>query len=72
VFTALDASINDAFKVLNDPNVRECHVGMRVIDILDQLSSKDIPPPFHSSRMRLVLSPPTIQMMTPWKRSQLR
>ena len=38
-FTALDASINDAFKVSNDPNVRGWHAGMRVIDILNQLSS---------------------------------
>jgi hypothetical protein len=38
-FTALDASINDAFKVLNDPNVRRWHAGMRVINILDQLST---------------------------------
>ena len=38
-FTALDVSINDAFMVLNNPNVRGWHVGMRVIDILDQLSS---------------------------------
>ena len=38
-FTALDASINDAFKVSNNPNVRGWHAGMRVINILDQLSS---------------------------------
>jgi hypothetical protein len=38
-FTALDVGINDAFKVLNDPNVRGWHAGMRVIDILDQLST---------------------------------
>jgi hypothetical protein len=38
-FTALDARINDAFKVSNDPNFRGWHAGMRVIDILDQLSS---------------------------------
>ena len=38
-FTALDGSINNAFKVSNDPNVQGWHVGMRVIDILDQLSS---------------------------------
>jgi hypothetical protein len=38
-FTHLDASINDAFKVSNDPNVRGWHAGMRVINILDQLSS---------------------------------
>jgi len=38
-FTALNASINDAFKVSNNPNVRGWHAGMRVIDILDQLSS---------------------------------
>ena len=37
-FTAFDASINDAFKVSNDLNVRGWHAGMRVIDILDQLS----------------------------------
>ncbi len=37
-FTALDGSINDAFKVLNDPNVQGWHGGMRVINILDQLS----------------------------------
>ena len=38
-FTALDASINDAFKVSNDPNVQEWHSVLRVINILDQLSS---------------------------------
>ena len=37
-FTALDSSINDAFKVSNDPSVQGWHAGMRVIDILDQLS----------------------------------
>ena len=37
-FTALDGSINDAFKVSNDPNVQRWHGGMRVIDILNQLS----------------------------------
>jgi hypothetical protein len=37
-FTALDLSINDAFKLLNDPSVQGWHAGMRVIDILDQLS----------------------------------
>ncbi len=38
-FTALNVSINDAFKVSNDPNIKGWHAGMRVIDILDQLSS---------------------------------
>ena len=38
-FTALDAIINYAFKASNDPNTRGWHAGMRVIDILDQLSS---------------------------------
>jgi hypothetical protein len=38
-FTALNTSINDAFKVLNDPNVCKWHAGMRVINILDQLSA---------------------------------
>jgi hypothetical protein len=37
-FTALGVSINDAFKVSNNPNVRGWHARMRVIDILDQLS----------------------------------
>jgi hypothetical protein len=37
-FTALDSSINDAFKVSNDPTVQGWHAGMRVIDILDHLS----------------------------------
>jgi hypothetical protein len=37
-FTALDSSINDAFKLSNDPSVQGWHAGMRVIDILDQLS----------------------------------
>ena len=37
-FTAIDASIKDAFKVSNNPNVQGWHAGMRVIDILDQLS----------------------------------
>jgi hypothetical protein len=34
-FTALDSSINDAFKVSNDPSVQGWHAGMRVIDILN-------------------------------------
>jgi hypothetical protein len=37
-FTALDASINDAFKVSNDPAIQGWHAGMCVINILDQLS----------------------------------
>jgi len=37
-FTALNSSINNAFKVSNDPTVQGWHAGMRVIDILDQLS----------------------------------
>jgi hypothetical protein len=32
-FTALDASINDAFKVSNDPTIQGWHTGMQVIDI---------------------------------------
>jgi hypothetical protein len=38
-FTALDAKINDAFKVSNDPSIEGWHAGMRVIDIWDQLST---------------------------------
>jgi len=38
-FTTLNTSINDASKVSKDPNVRGWHAGMRVINILDQLSS---------------------------------
>jgi hypothetical protein len=38
-FTALDASVNDAFKVTNDPAVCGWHAGMRVINILNQLSA---------------------------------
>jgi hypothetical protein len=38
-FTALDASINDAFKVSNDPNIQGWHTGMQVLDILNQLST---------------------------------
>ncbi len=38
-FTALDASINDAFKVSNDPMIQGWHAGMQVINILDQLST---------------------------------
>jgi hypothetical protein len=38
-FIALNASINDAFKVSNDPNIQGWHAGMHVIDILDQLST---------------------------------
>jgi len=37
-FTALDSSINDALKVSNDLTVQGWHAGMRVIDIIDQLS----------------------------------
>ena len=37
-FTALNSSINNAFKLSNDPSVQGWHAGMRVIDILDQLS----------------------------------
>ncbi len=38
-FNALDASVNDAFKVSNDPAMQGWHTGMQVIDILDQLST---------------------------------
>ncbi len=38
-FTALDTSVNNAFKVSNDPAVRGWHAGMRVINILNQLSA---------------------------------
>jgi hypothetical protein len=38
-FTALDASVNDAFKVTNNPALQGWHAGMRVIKILDQLST---------------------------------
>ena len=37
-FMALDSSINNAFKVSNDPTIQGWHAGMRVIDKLDQLS----------------------------------
>ena len=37
-FTALDSSINNAFKVSNDPTIQGWHAGTRVIDILGQLS----------------------------------
>jgi hypothetical protein len=38
-FAALDASINDAFKVSNDPAIQGWHAGMCVIEIWDQLSN---------------------------------
>jgi hypothetical protein len=38
-FTTLDASVNNAFKVSNNPVVRGWHTGTRVINILDQLST---------------------------------
>jgi hypothetical protein len=38
-FTALDVSINDAFKVSSDPLIWGWHAGMSVCKILDQLSS---------------------------------
>jgi hypothetical protein len=38
-FTALNASINNAFKVSNNPAIQGWHAGMQVIDILDQLST---------------------------------
>jgi hypothetical protein len=37
-FTALNASINNAFKVSNDPNIWGWHARMQVFDILNQLS----------------------------------
>ncbi len=37
-FTALDSSINDAFKVSKDPAIQGWHVGMSCMFILDQLS----------------------------------
>jgi hypothetical protein len=38
-FTALDASINDAFKVSNNPTITGWHTGMSVQEILEQLSN---------------------------------
>jgi hypothetical protein len=37
-FTMLDFSINDAFKVSNDPTIQGWHAGMSVMFILNQLS----------------------------------
>ena len=37
-FTALDASINVAFQVSNDPTIHGWHAGMSTMVILDQLS----------------------------------
>ncbi len=36
-FTAVDACINNAFKVSNNPTIQGWHLGMRVMSILDQL-----------------------------------
>jgi hypothetical protein len=38
-FRALKVSINNAFKVLNNPNIRGWHAGVRVLKILDKLST---------------------------------
>ena len=38
-FAAVNASINDAFKVSNDPAIQGWHAGMHVIEIWDQLSN---------------------------------
>ncbi len=38
-FTAVDACINNAFKVSNDPSIQGWHSGMTVMSILDQLSN---------------------------------
>ncbi len=37
-FTMLNSSVNDAFKVSNDPTIQGWHVGMSVMFILNQLS----------------------------------
>ncbi len=37
-FTAVNACINNAFKVSNDPTIQGWHAGMTVMSILDQLS----------------------------------
>jgi hypothetical protein len=38
-FTAIDACINNAFKVSNNPTIQGWHSGMTVMSILDQLSN---------------------------------
>jgi hypothetical protein len=38
-FTAIDACINDVFKVSNNPTIQGWHADMSVMSILDQLSS---------------------------------
>jgi hypothetical protein len=38
-FTAVNACINNAFKVLNNPTIQGWHAGMRVMSILYQLTS---------------------------------
>jgi hypothetical protein len=38
-FTTLNASVNDAFKVSNNPTIQGWHADMHVINILDQLST---------------------------------
>jgi hypothetical protein len=38
-FTALDASVSNAFKVSNDPTIQGWHASMQIIEIFDQLST---------------------------------
>jgi hypothetical protein len=38
-FTALNTIVNNAFKASNNPTIQGWHTGMRVINILDQLST---------------------------------
>jgi hypothetical protein len=38
-FTAVNACINNAFKVSNNPTILGWHAGMTVMSILDQLSN---------------------------------
>ena len=38
-FDAIDACINNAFKVFNDPTIVSWHAGMSIIDFLDGLST---------------------------------
>ncbi len=38
-FNALDAQVNNAFKVSNDPTIQGWHAGMSMHEILDQLSA---------------------------------
>jgi hypothetical protein len=70
-FTAINACINDAFKVLNNPTIQGWHASMSIMSILDQLSIYMASPPPQRWRGKIPIFAAHILQQIPQKSSSV-